>query len=227
MLLEEFDKVNDLDHTHIVYLKHKKTGLNIVKKTVGIKQGVDEINILSKVNCDCFPRLLDFEINANHVSLYTLKVQGVRWDAVQHNQKFHQFVVENMEQVTKNAILVLKVLKNERLIHGDVKPDNLFIDEALNVKLIDFGSAISETAQGIKSNTMGVMHYSAPEVVLSNEGVSYLSDCYAMGKSILALIGSKKDYCNPDVLDKINSLCALRPQIRKDNFESFEVFTCK
>ena len=31
MLLEEFDKVNDLDHTHIVYLKHKKTGLNIVK----------------------------------------------------------------------------------------------------------------------------------------------------------------------------------------------------
>lgn len=227
MQLEAFDRVSDLHHTHIVYLKHKKTGLNVVKKTVSVQQGVDEVNFLKKVNCDCFPRLLDFEINVNHVTLYTLKVQGVRWDKVQHNPKFHQFIVENIEQVTINAVLLLKLLKNERIVHADVKPDNLFVDEALNVKLIDFGSAINEAAQGARCNPMGVLRYMAPEIVLSTESLSNLSDCYAMGKSIIDLIGIKKDYCNPDFLDKISGLCALRPQIRKNNYESFEVFSCK
>lgn len=224
MQLEAYEKVNDLNRTHIVYLKHKKTGLDVVKKTVHVQQGINEINRLKKLNCACFPRLIDFEINATHVVIYTLKVQGVRWDLIAQDHKMHQHIVENIGQVTRNAVLLLELLKNEGIVHGDVKPDNLFIDGALNVKLIDFGSAVCEDSN---ERQMGALRYMAPENVLASEHPSYLSDCFAMGKAIIELIGDKKITCDSDILDRIVGLSAIRPKIRKNNYESFKVYTCK
>lgn len=224
---ESYDQVTDTNRRHISYLKHKKTGLELVKKISNVQQGVEEVNILKKLNCDGFPRLIDFDINSNRVVLYTLKVHGLRWDLVHQNPKRHQHIVEHIEQVVENAVLLLSMLKNEGIVHGDVKPDNLFVDDALNVKLIDFGSAVENAVPEKCIYHMDAMSYIAPEIILSNENKTHLSDCYAMGKSLLELIGDKKCDCSPTVLDKIYGMTALRPEVRKKNFESFRILTCK
>lgn len=227
MQLEAFIVETDIERSNISHLKHRKTGLEVVRKTIAVQQGIEEINYLKRFNCNYFPTLLDFEVNAHQAHIYMVKVNGVRWDRVCQDKKLHQYIVENIEQVTRNAMHLLTVLKNERIIHGDVKPDNLFVDEALNVKLIDFGSAMDEENEVGQMRHMGTHMYMAPESILASERISCISDCYGMGRSILKLIGNKQDQCEMELISKIKGLSSIRPDNRKFYFESFKIFTCK
>ena len=52
-----------------------------------------------------------------------------------------------MKQISHQLLIALKYLRDMRIIHGNLKPENiLFTDESqLNVKIIEFGIAQPET----------------------------------------------------------------------------------
>ncbi|KAJ3686008.1 hypothetical protein LUZ61_015172 [Rhynchospora tenuis] len=91
---------------------------------------------------------------------------------------------------------------NERILHFDIKPHNILLDENLNPKIADFGlaklcskdqSAIAMTA------ARGTMGYIAPEVYSRNFGtVSYKSDVFSFGMLLIELIAGKK-CTDPDI----------------------------
>lgn len=65
----------------------------------------------------------------------------------------------------KDAIRSLKNLRNKNFIHGDIKPDNLFIDDECRVVLGDFGSAKRiESGQKLPNpSTGGTARYFSPQ----------------------------------------------------------------
>lgn len=69
------------------------------------------------------------------------------------------------------ASLILKGLKYchmSKIAHYDIKPQNIIIDEALNLKLIDFSISINfKDKNKIKLPNQGTEHYRAPEVLNS------------------------------------------------------------
>lgn len=72
------------------------------------------------------------------------------------------------------------------LVHGDVKPDNIYHFKGDVYKLGDFGISKTEEAAG-STLTAGTPEYMPPEV---EQGRSTpLSDIYSLGKSILYLLG--------------------------------------
>ncbi|KAK0600167.1 hypothetical protein LWI29_012405 [Acer saccharum] len=84
-----------------------------------------------------------------------------------------------------------------RILHFDIKPHNILIDEDFSPKISDFGLAkICPRKESIVSMTgaRGTIGYIAPEVVCRNFGeVSHKSDVYSYGMMVLEMVGGRKN----------------------------------
>ena len=69
-----------------------------------------------------------------------------------------------IEQITKG----LRAFHRKEMVHQDLRPDNIMIDETGTVKIIDFGSTrvagVAETGPSLKDEEiLGTLQYTAPE----------------------------------------------------------------
>ena len=91
-----------------------------------------------------------------------------------------------MRYILKGTLEGLEALHKFGMVHGDIKPGNIFLDENLNPVLADFGES---HMQGMGSGGVGTAKYMAPEVV-KEQGSFRASDIWAVGEMLLlALTG--------------------------------------
>ncbi|XP_073259662.1 rust resistance kinase Lr10-like isoform X2 [Populus alba] len=85
---------------------------------------------------------------------------------------------------------------DQRILHFDIKPHNILLDDHFNPKISDFGLAklCSKDQSAVSMTTArGTMGYIAPEVFSRNFGhVSYKSDVYSFGMVLLEMVGGRK-----------------------------------
>ncbi|PON38730.1 GPCR kinase, partial [Parasponia andersonii] len=86
---------------------------------------------------------------------------------------------------------------DQRILHFDIKPHNIFLDHNFKPKISDFALAkLYSRDQSIVSMTTvrGTIGYIAPEVFSKNFGnVSYKSDVYSFGMLLLEIVGKRKN----------------------------------
>ncbi len=75
----------------------------------------------------------------------------------------------------------LQLAAASNLIHGDIKPENILLDERNTAKLLDFGIASSPNAQ--TTEIWGTPYYIAPEK-LKRQRVDFRSDIYCLGGTL-------------------------------------------
>jgi len=76
------------------------------------------------------------------------------------------------------------------LIHGDVKPANILMDDQGLAKLVDFGIARLGGGQINDSDALGTPHYVAPEQA-SRQSLDFRADMYSLGATLYhALTGT-------------------------------------
>ncbi|CAI8619866.1 unnamed protein product [Vicia faba] len=107
---------------------------------------------------------------------------------------------ENLHQIAIGIARGLEYLHkgcNTRILHFDIKPHNILLDETYRPKISDFGLAkLSTRDESLisMSNARGTVGYVAPEVFnKSFGGVSHKSDVYSYGMMLLEMIGGRKN----------------------------------
>ncbi|MED6155151.1 Rust resistance kinase Lr10 [Stylosanthes scabra] len=84
-----------------------------------------------------------------------------------------------------------------QILHFDIKPHNILLDENFNPKISDFGLAKLYPTDNINVSltaARGTMGYMAPELFYKNiGGISYKADVYSFGMLLMEMAGRRKN----------------------------------
>lgn len=84
----------------------------------------------------------------------------------------------------------IRAAHNKRIVHRDIKPQNIMISTEGKVKVTDFGIAHAASSNTINSDVMGSVHYTSPEQA-RNGFVDYKSDIYSLGIVMYEMVTGK------------------------------------
>ncbi|EAY14461.1 AGC family protein kinase [Trichomonas vaginalis G3] len=175
----------------IVLAKHKASGALYAIKMVS-RRNVQKSKRLETANIE--KRCLE-----SIDSQYVVKLYGYFEDPLCFN-----FVLEYVEggdmftlrhelvpqlpHIFKQVVSSLAYLHSHKIIHRDIKLENILVDHNNNIKLCDFGSAKiceEETSTFCRSSYIGSADYTAPEI-LNKQDICHALDLWDLGIAIYA-----------------------------------------
>ena len=108
----------------------------------------------------------------------------------QHRHKQTLLPKEQIVQVVKDVAAALDYAHNQGVIHRDVKPSNVMINQDGQSILTDFGLVMLQTSQSQATlgSTFGTPHYVAPEQAISSAAAVTASDIYSLGVILYELV---------------------------------------
>lgn len=94
-----------------------------------------------------------------------------------------------------------------KIVHCDIKPQNVLLDDNFTAKVSDFGLAKLKNREDslVCTTVRGTRGYLAPEWI-TNNSISEKSDVYSYGIVLLEIIGGRKTYDSSEVLRNLISL---------------------
>lgn len=85
----------------------------------------------------------------------------------------------------------LSLLKTKGIVHRDIKPQNIFVNERGDYKLGDFGSARGIKGTSTVLTMKGTFSYMAPEIMRGDKA-SFTSDIYSLGLVLYRLMNRNR-----------------------------------
>ncbi|KAK7373019.1 hypothetical protein VNO80_06413 [Phaseolus coccineus] len=177
--------------------------VKIINNTEGDgNEFINEVEIMGKIHHIHVVRLLGFCAEGIHRALvYNLFPKGSLQSFIfPPDDKDHFLGWEKMQQIALGIAKGIEYLHqgcNHPIIHFDINPRNVLLEDNFIPKISDFGlaklcfknpSLVSMTA------ARGTLGYIAPEVFSRNFGnVSYKSDIYSYGMLLLEMVGGRKN----------------------------------
>lgn len=146
----------------------------------------NEVRALKICQCPFIPKLIDFCENDEKCYIVETFINGESLDI---DESYNEDFVINFAIKTAQ---ILKYLYYYGIVHCDIKPSNLLVNELSDVFLVDFGSCSfvgEEAYDGAKSGTYG---FAAPEQYNKKAKIDFRSDIYSLGKTMLSLLVNDK-----------------------------------
>jgi serine/threonine protein phosphatase PrpC len=132
--------------------------------------------------------------NYLYVAMEFIDGQTLAQWMIDHPRPELEAVRDIVEQIARG----LQGFHRMEMLHQDLRPDNIMIDNTGTVKIIDFGSTrvaglVDSVAPGGAAEILGTMQYAAPEYFLG-EGGSTRSDLYSLGVITYQMLTGRLPY---------------------------------
>lgn len=220
------------DTNSLVFLmKNKLTGELMIQKVVyGIDQPIyravftREVKALYKLNnCKNIVKVLSH--NNNMIVSATNQKAGVIFLEYIHGQELAKMHIGDTTPKEKFSIIyqlinAIEYSHNNGIIHRDINPSNILLDDDNNVKLIDFGICkIKDMLNSATVFNLATNAYSAPEVNQHSENATEKSDLYSLGAVIYYLFTGQRPPLPSEFQETIEYVSgidiALKPVLKK------------
>jgi serine/threonine-protein kinase len=126
------------------------------------------------------------------------------WERKQGKLSFEETLL-----IAHKLLDVLAAAHDKKIIHRDIKPDNIFLLRSGGVKLLDFGIArlkeLSTDSSATRTgHTMGTPAYMAPEQARARwEEVDARTDLWALGATMFKLVAGRPVHEAPTVNEQL------------------------
>ena len=156
--------------------------------------------------------LLDSGLAAGFLYYVTPHVEGESLRNRLSREK--QLHIEEAIRITREVADALAYAHAHGVIHGDIKPENVLLEERGSV-LVDFDFARRsvmgrKTLPGI-AITVGTPQYMSPEQATGDRAVDHRSDVYSLACVLYEMLGGDPPFVDPNVQDLLAKVVAEVP----------------
>lgn len=142
-------------------------------------------------------------------------------DLKKHIENNGKINPQNSIHIMNQVLSAMALAHQNRIIHRDIKPQNILIDEDDHIKVTDFGIAValSDTSITQTNTLLGSVHYLSPEQ--ARGGMATIrSDIYALGIVLYELLSGKVPFDGESAVSiALKHFQEEMPSIRKQNPE--------
>ncbi|QBF34778.1 serine/threonine protein kinase [Mycoplasmopsis phocirhinis] len=169
-----------------------------------IKRFKQEINLYKKIKSHRVAQYIDSYIGDNEQYLVTEFIDG---------ENLRTIINKNGKLISKTAANYamqiaegISELHNSKIIHRDIKSQNILITKDREVKIIDLGLALSEDSQRYTkdSKLIGSVYYMAPELCNVDNSPNEKTDIYALGIMLFEMLSGEYPIKGRDAFDTLN-----------------------
>ncbi len=159
-----------------------------------VKKFFHEAMILAKLDHPGITRLLEFFPDGNNYAIVMEYVEGVELKKVLQKQK-GVLPIEIAMKIAKQSLDAFQYALDNGILHRDIKPGNIMIDNSGNAKIMDFGIAkMSSTASHDTAASMLSVHYTAPERFDQSREIDARSDIYSLGLVFYEMFAGRRPF---------------------------------
>ena len=183
---------NKVDDKDIKIVKVINIDINIFEDKEYIKHVLKEINIfLSLSNYDYFPKKISILISEDKNYLYLIINENI----ISINKIIISKIFNYLDNksfvkwITYQITFGIYILHFNNIIHHDIKPSNIYIDEIGGIRINGFDNSIFKKEKSFQY----ALPYSAPEILIGYRYIDEKVDMWSLGITLIELY-LKKDH---------------------------------
>lgn len=198
-------EVHASSRSHVYLGTDNETNTRVILKTPSIDQRDDRVYmerflmeewIARRINSPYVLKPCTQTRKRNYLYIVTEYIEG---------KTLHQWMIDNPEpnietvrDIVEQIAKGLRAFHRMEMLHQDLRPNNIMIDNTNTVKIIDFGSTrvagiIEMSVQPEQNNVLGTAQYTAPEYFLGNSGTPR-SDQFSLAVITYQMLSGKLPY---------------------------------
>lgn len=216
ILFEKFQIIEVLkkdEHAAVFLANHIYLSKKIILKVLNTQKISDstlverfkrEAKILAKLDSQHIIKVLDFGMFKEYFYISFEYIEGF---SLRNLLKKNELTEEQKYNLSVQLLKGLYFAHQNQIIHRDIKPENIFVDANLNLKLGDFGLALSAEDSFVTNpySIVGTPSYMSPEQVRGAK-LNAQSDLFSAGVVIFELFTGKNPFLKENVNLTLNEI---------------------
>ena len=150
-----------------------------------------EINILSQLHNPFINQILDSFETDKHIFIVMENVCGDLFNFIRRRGKLSESI---SKLIFKQIIEGLKYIHKKKIVHRDIKLNNILIDLNNTIKICDFGISEKLSDGDIMYEKCGTPAYIAPEIFKNKGYEGYLCDIWSAGITLYYMLSGSQPF---------------------------------
>jgi len=206
-VFEELDVLGTGSSGNVLKMRHRESGkicaVKQMRRTLNDEENKRiymDLQVVLKCECDNIVRCCGYFIKESEVWI-CMELMTTCFDKLLGSRQKRPLPERFCGAIAASAVKALHYLKEEHnVIHRDVKPSNILINEKGQIKLCDFGISGRLIDSIAKTRAAGCIPYMSPERIEMESSYDVRADVWSLGITLFELATGRSPYaeCSTD-----------------------------